>query len=396
MKRLFVFCMIFAAFLSLQAQKPSLNKAYNFYYDKDFVKAKEAIDACAQDEKFATKAQTWLYKGNIYYFLANDEYSAKQKDEQYRILYPDAPVEAYDAFAKSLEINPNAEAMDMFSAKEAMRQLYPLLLVRGVDQLIAKDFPAAKNTLAKGIASYEMDKPQYPMNGDLYYYYAYALESLGEKNNDNIILYYNKAMEDGSSNPYVYVRLIEAYEKGNDSRKAEDVLAKAKKNLPGNMSIRLAEIDYHYWKGDSVTASSLLHNIPSSSVQNADELVNLANFYIREKEYEEAESLLVKTNKLSPNNFVILYNLGVCTYSLSERLFDQYNKAAISDPNSAQAKDFKTQSDSYMDKSARYFEQARVLEPNDKSLLMTLRAIYARQQSPKYDEIDKLIQSLEK
>ena len=48
----------------------------------------------------------------------------------------------------------------MFSAKEAMRQLYPLLLVRGVDQLIAKDFPAAKNTLAKGIASYEMDKPQ--------------------------------------------------------------------------------------------------------------------------------------------------------------------------------------------------------------------------------------------
>ena len=93
---------------------------------------------------------------------------------------------------------------------------------------------------------------------------------------------------------------------------------------------------------------------------------------------------------------MILYNLGVCTYSLSERLFDQYNKAAISDPNSAQAKDFKTQSDSYMDQSARYFEQARVLEPNDKSLLMTLRAIYARQQSPKYDEIDKLIQSLEK
>lgn len=392
--------MIFAAFLSLQAQKPSLNKAYNFYYDKDFVKAKEAIDACAQDEKFATKAQTWLYKGNIYYFLANDEYSAKQKDEQYRILYPDAPVEAYDAFAKSLEINPNAEAMDMFSAKEAMKQLYPLLLVCGVDQLIAKDFPAAKNTLAKGIASYEMDKPQYPMNGDLYYYYAYALESLGEKDNDNdndnIILYYNKAVEDGSTNPYVYVRLIEAYEKGNDSRKAEDVLAKARKNLPGNMSIRLAEIDYHYWKGDSVTASSLLHNIPSSSIQNADELVNLANFYIREKEYEDAETLLVKANKLSPNNFVILYNLGVCTYSLSERLFDQYNKAAISDPNSTQAKDYKTQSDSYMDQSARYFEQARVLEPNDKSLLMTLRAIYARQQSPKYDEIDKLIQSLEK
>ena len=395
MKRIFVFCMIIATFLSLQAQKPSLNKAYNFYYDKDYVKAKEAIDACAQDEKFSTKAQTWLYKGNIYYFLANEEYSAKQKDEQYRILYPDAPVEAYDAFAKSLEINANAEAMDMFSAKDAMKQLYPLLLVRGVDQLIAKEFSAAKNTLAKGIASYEMDKPQYPMNGDLYYYYAYALESLGEK--DNVILYYQKAIEDGSTNPYVYVRLMEAYQKENKPGKVDEVLAKAKVKLPlDNMSIRLAEIDYLYWKGDSVKASSLLHNIPASSVQNADELVNLANFYIREKEYGTAKDLLVKANKLSPDNFVVLYNLGVCTYSLSERLFDQYNKAAISDPNSAQAREFKEKSDECMNQSARYFEQARVLEPNDKSLLMTLRAIYARQQSPKYDEIDRLIQSLEK
>ena len=64
--------------VSLSAQKPSLTKAYNFYYDKDYDKAKEQIDLCAADEKLSVKAQTWLYKGNIELLLANREYNEKQ------------------------------------------------------------------------------------------------------------------------------------------------------------------------------------------------------------------------------------------------------------------------------------------------------------------------------
>ena len=177
---------------SLFAQKASLTKAYNFFYDKDYDKAKEQIDLCAADEKLSAKAQTWLYKGNIEFLLANREYSEKQKNESYQIRYPNAPEEAFDAFEKAIAINPKVEALDMMSAQEALKQLYPYLLVRGVDQLIAKDFSGAKTTLAKGIKSYEMDTPQYPMNGDLYYYYAYALESLGETS--EMMKYYQKAL----------------------------------------------------------------------------------------------------------------------------------------------------------------------------------------------------------
>ena len=90
---------------SLFAQKPSLTKAYNCFYDKDFDKAKEQIDLCTADEKLAAKAQTWLYKGNIEFLLANREYSEKQKNESYQIRYPNAPEEAFDAFEKALSIN---------------------------------------------------------------------------------------------------------------------------------------------------------------------------------------------------------------------------------------------------------------------------------------------------
>ena len=105
--------------LLLNAQKASLNNAYNHFYEKDFVKAKEAIDLCTQNEKLAVKAQTWLYKGNIYFYLANQEYMAKQNDNHAVVQFPDAPVEAYDAFMKAKELNKNVEGFEMLSPDEA-------------------------------------------------------------------------------------------------------------------------------------------------------------------------------------------------------------------------------------------------------------------------------------
>ena len=297
---------------ALFAQKPSLTKAYNFFYDKDYDKAKVQIDLCTADEKLSTKAQTWLYKGNIEFLLANQEYTEKQKNESYQIRYPSAPEEAFDAFEKAISINPKVEALDMMSAQDALKQLYPYLLVRGVDQLIAKDFAGAKSSLAKGIKSYEMDTPQYPMNGDLYYYYAYALESLGETS--EMVKYYQKALDDGSQNPYIFAKLIEHYKATNDKKGIENTLKSAKEKNPNDMSVRLLEIDYAYWSGDSVKAVALVDQIDPKSLKTVDEMVNVANFYIKEKRYEAADRLLTRANVLSPNNFVILYNLGrICS-----------------------------------------------------------------------------------
>ena len=380
--------------VSLSAQKPSLTKAYNFYYDKDYDKAKEQIDLCAADEKLSVKAQTWLYKGNIELLLANREYNEKQKDENYQIRYPNAPVEAYDAFQKALELNPKVEALDMMGAQEALKQLYPYLLVRGVDQLIAKDYTGAETTLRKAVESYEMAPPQYPMNGELYYYYAYTLESLGKK--DEMMRYYQKAIDDGSQNPYVFGKLIDQYKADNDRANIEKTLAMAKAKNPDNMSVKLLEIDYAYWSGDSVKAKRLVDQIDPQVLKTSDEMVNVANFYIKEKRYEEADRLLSRANRIDPNNFVILYNLGVCNYSFSEYYFNRQNQLAIQQGDKTEIETAKELSERYLASAADYFELARRLQPNDVNLLNTLRAIYVRQQSPKADEIDALIKQLEK
>lgn len=381
-------------FVMLQAQKASLNNAYNLFYEKDFVKAKEAIDLCVQNEKMATKAQTWLYKGNIYFYLANQEYMAKQNDKSAVVQFPDAPIEAYDAFVKAKELNKNIEGYEMLSPDDALSKIYSLLLVRGVDQLIANDFKTGKATLEKAIASYEMKTPpEWPLNGELYYYYAVALENLEQK--DQAVAYYEKAVRDGSTNPNVFISLIESYKKSNDRQKVKGLLDNALAKNPNDPNLLVANVDYYYWVDDTVQARQLLNNLPSSVYANADATVNVANFYIREKNYAEAEKLLRKAYRLNPQSYVVVYNLGVCTYYLFNENDIQANDLKVAGSNS-QAAVYQVKADNYLDEAQKFFEEALQFEPNDLNVLNAIKQIYARKKSPKYDDVVKRINELEK
>lgn len=380
--------------IMLQAQKASLNNAYNLFYEKDFVKAKEAIDLCVQNEKMAAKAQTWLYKGNIYFYLANEEYMAKQNDQSAVVRFPDAPIEAYDAFVKAKELNKNIEGYEMLSPDDALSKIYSLLLVRGVDQLIANDFQTGKNTLEKAIASYEMKTPpEWPLNGELYYYYAVALENLDMK--DQAVTNYDKAVRDGSTNPNVFISLIESYKKNDDRQKVKGLLDNALAKNPNDPNLLVANVDYYYWINDTVQARQLLNNLPSSVYANADATVNVANFYIREKNYAEAEKLLRKAYRLNPQSYVVVYNLGVCTYYLFNENDIQANDLKVAGSNS-QAAVYQVKADNYLDEAQKFFEEALRFDPNDLNVLNAIKQIYARKKSPKYDDIVKKINELEK
>lgn len=380
--------------LCLQAQKVSLNNAYNHFIEKEYEKAKEVIDLCMDNEKLVVKAQTWLYRGNIYLYLANEEYMAKQNDAQYVVKYPDAPVVAFDAFVKAQELNKNVEGYEMMSPDEALSKLYSLLLVRGVDQLIANDYVSGEATLAKAVTSYEMQTPpEFPLHGDLYYYYAIALEN--QKKDDAAMANYEKALKDGSNNSNVYVRLIEFYKTKNDESKVKSILDQAVKNNPNDANVLVAQVDYCYWINDSVKARQMLAQLPENVFENPDAIVNVANFYIREKNYTEAEKLLRKAYRLNPSNYVVVYNLAVCTYYLFNENDMQANDLKIAGKNS-EAAVMQAKADNYLLDAERFFEDAMKFDDKDVNVLNALKQIYARKQSPKYDDIVKKINELEK
>ena len=384
-------CFLFS--FTLSAQKASATKAYNLFFDKDFVKAKEAIDLCIQDEKLVQKAQTWLYKANIYFYLANQEYDIKRENDVFKPLYPEAAEGAFDAFLKAKEMDKKVEAFDMLTPDDGLSKLYVMLLVYGVDEMIAGKYDVAKRMLAKAVVSYEWIKPpQYPLNGELYYYYAYTLEMLNDLENASV--FYNKAILDGSNNANVYLRLIENYKKDKNQAKIKEILDAGKKSLPGNPALYVYEIDYYTFINDKATAQKLMDNLPASIFENSDLLVNVANFYILDTNYTKAYDLLTKANQITPNNFVILYNLGVSTYYLSEDYYQKANQLDVKG-DKANALIYKTKSENFLSEAQSYFERVHQTDPQDINVMYTLRSIYARLQSPKYEEMDAKVKAAE-
>ena len=387
---LLLFCLILGSGF---AQKPTLAKAYNAYYDKNYLKAKEVIDQCIADEKLGDKAQTWLYKANIDFYLANDEYGKKQDNNQYVIQYPESPEEAYDAFNKALALNKNVEATDMFSPYDGKTRLYSLLLIYGVEKLLKNEFESAARILAKSVESYEMKTPEFKLHGELYYYYAYTLEMLGKE--EESMQYYIKSIQDGSSNANVYARLIEYYKKENNDKKVLELIQTGKNTLKDQSNILVAEVDY-YWATDREKGMALLQTLPPSVYANSDAVVNIANLHIKNDDYPKAIELLKKADRMSPNNFVILYNLGYCSLKLYEQKFLEGNRLAAIQGNRIEAEALNKEADVLLVEAESNFEKALTHAPNDLSILEQLKEIYARKQSPKYDDILKKIESLKK
>ncbi len=381
--------MLIVSVLYVSAQKNTPMRAYNLFYDQDYVKAKECIDECIQDEKFSTKANTWLYKANIEYRLALDDYSARQKDANHQPLYPTAPRDSYLAFKKAQELNKNIEATDMYSPYQAMPVLYPVLFLEGVDEINAKRYEAARDILALAVESYEIQAPQYPLNGELYYYYAYVFTMLEQPEQARI--YYQKALDDGSQNINVFVGLIDSYKSEGKKDEVKNLIVKGLQKEPNNAFLRVAEADYLYWTDQQAQGRQKLQHLPATVSQNPQCAINAANLMLSDSLYSEAETLLTQAYRLAPDNAIIAHNLGVCCSNMGEFKYLEAERIKLkTDKNTYQA--MRAESDEYLARAATYFEAALQSNPDDTKVLQRLRQIYLRLgQEGKAQEIEQKI-----
>ena len=201
---------------------------------------------------------------------------------------------------------------------------------------------------------------------------------------------YEKAINDNSKDANVFLRLIENYKKNNLKEKVFETIEKGKQTIPDNIDIKVAEIDYYYWIKDNSKGRALLQNLPASSLNTPTSIVNVANIYIADSNYTEAETLLKRAYHSYEPNFAVIYNLGVCCYYISQNKFATANQYDVQGKKELAAS-VKQESDNYLDKAETYFEKALEMEPSEESVLNILKNIYARKQSPKYDDIIKRI-----
>ena len=94
---------------------------------------------------------------------------------------------------------------------------------------------------------------------------------------------------------------------------------------------------------------------------------------------------------LTPDNYVVVYNLGVCCDQIGNAKYMEANKLDMGGDKTG-AKKLKTEADGYLGRAATYFEKALEHQPNDLTLMRKLKEIYLRLlQNDKADAIDKKI-----
>lgn len=129
-------------------------------------------------------------------------------------------------------------------------------------------------------------------------YMMFALENYFCADFEKAIKYLKKSLE-MEYDPETYAMLIEVYIKKGDLISAQNTLEEAKKNSKETLSICLLQARISNLKNEDVKEEYSLQKAYKLNPNNEDVLLSIANFYLKQKNYEKAKkyfSTLIQIN----------------------------------------------------------------------------------------------------
>ena len=389
---LFLIVLYFSSTLAY-SQKTKVKVAYNYYKEpyQQYDKAKTAIDEAMTDEQAKQMDMAWYYRGLIY--------SALFKNEKFGNLCNHCLETAYESFTKSLEINPKNEWADeikIIRIPWLMNQVFG----QGVDQFKAKDYQVA-------LSSFETVLKMNPGDTSVILNAAYSAELAGDK--VKAMNYYSRLTGMKYKDDKVYLALSNLYKQDKDTTHALTVLKDGRTIFPDSLSLILAEINIYLARGNSKEAIDGLETAVKKDSKNVSLYMALGSTYDnlanpkdangndlpKPQKYEEymakSEEVYKQGLAMSPDNFEINFNLGALYYN-------QAAEMANAAGNIKANNEFEKAKLKYNQKfkaSEPYLEKALEINPNDKSVLNSLKQLYVRTgEAEKYARVKAALDNL--
>ena len=118
MKKVILFAVI-AAFIGTSYGQSCLQDVWMSMQNKKIMEAKKKIDECMVGNEASAKA--WLYKGNVYLRVYDQDNERLKKNPAYVSKTPDALWIAYESFYKSMQIDPKVHDDGVIDPQEGQR-----------------------------------------------------------------------------------------------------------------------------------------------------------------------------------------------------------------------------------------------------------------------------------
>lgn len=342
--------------------------------------------------------EAWNLKGQTFNEIASSEINLKVLDPNYKIKVTGASLEAFKAFQKAIELS-----IKKYHTKDALEGLgycEENLNNAGIflfqEQNYNEAFPFFEASLqASEILVANKEKSRLDeaniLNEQIFYTGVCAYFS---DNNKAALPYFEKLYAKGNAQPLVYVGLFTLTVDANET-KAFEYLDAGKKLYPDDNEILFAEINFFIKTNryeqlvdklkkaiekepDNLSVYNALGNVYDQLNQNER---NAGNITKADEYFDFAFQNYGKVLEKDPNNFDATYSQGALYYNKAASMVTKINELS-NDFSSAGTKKYnalKTEMDGYFKQALPFFTKAETINPNDLSVLVALKEIYARE-----------------
>jgi tetratricopeptide (TPR) repeat protein len=379
MKRtLVLFALIMLVSAAFAQMKKDRTSAYNYWMKKDLVKAKEFIDKAVTYPEAATDAKVWYYRGGIYLDI--------QLSPAKAVLAPDAINVAYEAYQKAKVLDTKEEYKSDIVVR--LSAIGGEFFNEGISFFQQNNFDGAMPLFEKAI---NIGKENQIIDTLANYGAALCLEKKASADKaflDKAIAQYQYLVDIKMKEVSIYTSLANLYKDKGDLEKGSAIINLGKVQFPGNTDLIITEANMYISTNNHAKAVESLMVAKEKEPNNVSVLYAIGVTYDLLKNdtklpdaeragyFDKAISAYKETIALDPNYFDAVFNLGAIYFNKGGDVINEANKLPINE--SAKYEKLLAEGNNYLNLALPYLEKCEVLQPLDKSTLVSLKEIYTR------------------
>lgn len=363
MKKLLILSVL-GLFLSsgLYAQKNKRTSAYMYNKNKQYDKAMAAIDEAINHPKTENDAKTWMYRGIIYYNIANDTSAA------INALSPDAANISVESFKKS-------KSLDESGSLEGETALYLLNLTnifyqKGADGFRSSDFESAIVNFKQAFNIAEMDG-----RFDTVAAFNVGMSGVYSDKPEIAAEYMSKCIDVNFMDPRVYLFYSRAEKQMGDTLKAFEILAQGRDIFPEENSLQLEQAQLFLETGQNDKLVNSLKESIEADPTNPNLYRVLGQTYENIGDEENAILYYKKAVEIDPEFGDAIFNIGAIYVNRASNLYAEANDLPFEETEKYEK--LKGEADRNLQEALPYLEKSLALNPNDEIVIGALKEAYA-------------------
>ncbi len=344
------------------AQKNKRTSAYMYNKNNQYAKAKEAIDAAIVHQKTEKDAKTWMYRGIIYYNIANDTSAAVNN------LAPNAADISVESFKKSKEYDTKG-SLDGETALYLMN-LTNMFYRRGATGFQSADFETALVNFKQAFEIAEIDN-----RFDTIAAFNVGMSGIYSEKPEVAAEYLSKCLEADYKDPRVYLFYARAEKQMGDTLKAFEVLELGRLAFPNEGSLQLEEAQLYLETGNNDKLIESLKAAIAGDPENANLYRVLGQTYENLGDVDNAIVSYKKAVEIKPDFGDAIFNLGAIYVNRAAQLYTEANNLPFEESEKYEKLKGEADADLYL--ALPYLEKSHELNPDDIIVIGALKEAYA-------------------